>query len=207
MGNFLDVFSFSGGDEPDEDGQIEFVQPPWIGPPDDELGVALPQAVVIGRSDRGVIALKRLTVYSNGVMLDLTALARGLRDAEANRLFHEHHLADPDDEIRDGFIRVGIEYEDQTRVSNLGDRRRLFRSDHEPDGPVLMPSGGGGGQAGGGRVSINPGYWLWPLPPAASLTLFVEWPALAIPLSRTELDGKAIAEAALRSGSVWTDSS
>ena len=49
------VESFSIG-EPDDDAEApqEHVRPPWQGPPEDELGVAVPQGLVITRSGRGV---------------------------------------------------------------------------------------------------------------------------------------------------------
>lgn len=112
---------------------------------------------------------------------------------------------DVDDELPDGFLRVGVEYEDGTRISNLGGRRRLWATDREPEGPILLPRGGGSGQAGGGRVTMNPGLWLWPLPPAARLDLAVEWPAFGLMLSRAELDGAAIVQAAARSQPLWID--
>jgi hypothetical protein len=202
VGDFVDVFGVDAGGEPDE--EPEYLQPAWFGPPQDELGVCLPVSRVLGRSDRAVIALKSITVHSTGMLLELVAVARGLRQAEANGLFHQQHLADPEEGLPDGFIRVGLEYGDGTRVSNL-DRRHLWQSDQEPDGPVLYQASGGGGQTGRGGVSMSPAYWLWPLPPAGSLDLAVEWPALGIKLSRTQFEGDAIAGTAQRARSLWSE--
>ena len=178
------------------------LQPEWVGPPEDELGASVPLGAVIGRSEKAVVALRQMTGYSTGVMLDLVAAARGLRESETNRLFHEQHAADPEGPPG-GFLRVGVELEDGTRVSSLADRRRLWRADHVPEGPLLLQSGGGGGSAGSGRMTMNPGYWLWPLPPPGTLRLFVEWPSLDVELSSIELDGAAIVEAAARSRPLW----
>ncbi len=110
---------------------------------------------------------------------------------EAQRLFHEQHIADPDEGLPEGFLRVGIELANGRRISNLQDRRHLWgQPDQEPEGPVLMQSGGGGGSAGSGHVTMNPAYWLWPLPPSGTLHLFVEWPSLGIALSSADLDGQ-----------------
>jgi len=38
-----------------------------------------------------------VTSYSAGITLDLVAAGRDLREADAQRLFHEQHIADPDE--------------------------------------------------------------------------------------------------------------
>ena len=198
------MFTVASG--PDEDSEPTFVRPPWFGPPEGELGVSLPLAVVVGRSDNAVVALRDATAYSMGVALELVAAARGLRQAEAQTLFHEQHFADPDDELPAAFLRVGLELPDGTRVSNLtGHRAFSMRPEQEPDAPLLVPSGGGGGSAGPGHVTMSPAYWLWPLPPAGTLRLFVEWPRLGVALSSCELDGAAIRSAAAKSQPLWAD--
>ena len=191
-----------GGDETDDD-RDEQPQPEWFGPPEGELGECVPLSVVVGRSEKTVVALQHVTAFSTGVTLDLVAAARGLRRSETNRLFHEQHVADYDEGLPDGFLRLGIELADGSRASNVADRRALWRHDAEPRGPVLVQRGGGGGSAGSGRVTMNPAYWLWPLPPAGPLRLFVEWPALGIPLSSAELDSSAVLAAAARSQPLW----
>lgn len=114
--------------------------------------MCVPVSLVVGRSENGVIALQSITVFSSGVLLDLVAVARGLSNSKANALFHDQHNPGPEDGIPDGFIRLGLEYPDGTRVSNLADRRRIWQPDHEPDS-VLIQRGGGGSSGGGGRVS------------------------------------------------------
>jgi hypothetical protein len=52
---------------------------------------------------------------------------------------------------------------------------------------------------------MQSGYWLWPLPPPGTVTLFVEWPALGVPLSSAVLDADAIANAAAQSSPLWDD--
>jgi hypothetical protein len=200
------MFRLDPGGERPRDSQGEFVRPAWFGPPEDELGVCVPLAVVVGRSDKAVVALRHVTAYSTGVTLDLVAAGRDLREVEAQRLFHEQHVSDPEEGLSEGFLRVGIEFPDGRRVSNLADRRYFWRQpDQEPEGPLLMQSGGGGGSAGSGRVTMNPSYWLWPLPPSGTLHLFVEWPSLRIALSSADLDGSAIRAAAPKSQPLWKD--
>ena len=198
------MFRLDPGGERPKDGQEEVVRPAWFGPPEDELGVCVPFAVVLGRSDNAIVALRHVTAYSAGITLDLVAAGRDLREADAQRLFHEQHIADPDEGLSDGFLRVGVEFPDGRRVSNLAGRHQFWgQPDQEPDGPVLMQSGGGGGSAGSGRVTMNNAYWLWPLPPSGTLHLFVEWPSLGIALSSADLDGSAIRIAASQSQPFW----
>ena len=185
----------------------EVAQPAWFGPPEDELGVVVPQAVVVGRSQTGVVALRYVTAFSTGLLLDLVATARGLKESRTQALFHEQHVADPEEGLPDGFLRVGIEYPDGRQASNLSARQRFWHGDGEPEEPVLFQAGGGGGSAGSGRVRLNPGYWLWPLPPQSSLRLFVEWPVAEIALSSVELAGESLLEAASRSEPLWNERS
>jgi hypothetical protein len=159
---------------------------------------------VLARSDRAVVALRYVSAYSTGITLDLLAAGRGLREVDAQRLIHEQHVVDPDEGLPEGVLRVGVELSDGRRASNLADGRHFWgQPDEEPEGPLLMESGGGGGSAGSGRVVMKPAYWLWPLPTPGVLKLFVEWPSLGIELSSADLDGRAILAAASQSERLW----
>ena len=201
--SFIDQFSFSGPD--DESGQQEERRtPPWWGPPEEELGVAVPQGVVLGRSERGVVALSHTLVYSTGVMFEFVALARGLSQSASRLLFHEQHAFDTE-ELPDGLLRLGLELADGRRASNIGGlaQRRLMMTDAEPKESVFVPRGGGGGQAGNDRVSMRPGYWLWPLPPAGALKVSCEWPIVDIPLATIEINAQNIVDAAVQASLLW----
>jgi hypothetical protein len=63
--SFTEIFGFAGG-EPDK--QAEPVRLPWLGPPDDELGVAIAEGVVVARSERGAVGLSHLVVHSSGAV-------------------------------------------------------------------------------------------------------------------------------------------
>lgn len=202
--NFVDVFSFGEPDEEPEQPE-ETVSPSWWGPPEDELGVAVPQGAVIGRSERGVVALSHSIAYTTGVAFEFIAIARDLKRAETHRLFHEQHGFDPD-ELPDGFIRLGVELSDGSRASNIGargSRNRMMRGDGETEGPVFMPYGGGGGSGHEHRVTMKPGYWLWPLPPLGVLKISCEWPAVAISLTTVELDADELLIAARQASPLW----
>jgi hypothetical protein len=177
----------------------------WFGPPDGELGEAVPLSVVLGRSERAVVALRSATAYSTGSVLHFVAVARGLAQRETNRLFHDQHLGGNEDEVSDAFLRVGVELADGVGVSNLGLAQPLSDSAVEPPGPVLSPTSGSGGHVGGGGFDLRQSYWLWPLPPPGPLRVFVEWPALGIDLASTELDARPLRDAAERSRALWDE--
>jgi hypothetical protein len=204
VSGFIDMFSF-GQDEEESASPEEPRRPPWFGPPDDELGVVVPKGVVLGRSDRAVVALSHAVAYSTGVAFDFLARARGLARSESNRVFHEQHMFEEED-LPDTLLRIGFELADGRRVSNLGGRRahrKLMSPDAPPDGPLLLPHAGGGGNAGSGQVTMKPGYWLWPLPPSGPVRISCEWPFVGIPLTTIEIDGRALLDAASQARSVW----
>jgi hypothetical protein len=203
MSSFVDIFGFDAPDDTAPEEPEEYTRPVWVGPAEGELGVTVPVSTVVGRSDKGVVALRYAIAYSTGVTLDFLAAARGLRERDTNRFFNEQHFVDPED-LSDRVLRIGIELPGGVRVSNLGNPRHRWRPDREPTGPVLIPQGGGGGMGGRGRVEMNPSYWLWPLPSSGTWSVFVEWPAVDIALSSAEVDGAAIAKAAAGSQQLWT---
>jgi hypothetical protein len=206
MARFADRFSMTAARTEAAAAHQEVVSPPWFGPPEHELGIVVPHSLVAARSTRSVIALRFVTAFSTGLLLDVVAAARGLRESRIQALFHQQVLGDPDEGLPDGFLRVGVEYPDGRQASNLAGRQGFLPA-AEPDGPVLFHAAGGGGSGGAGRLRLNPGYWLWPLPSPGSLGLYVEWPELEIELSSVRIPCAPLLEAAARSESFWPDSS
>ena len=197
--SFTQVFGFSQDDD-DADSPPEPQRPTWFGPPEHELGITIPLDSVIAQSESGVVAISHAVVYSTGVAFDFVARARGLSQSQANRLFQEQHMFEEED-LPDSLLRIGFEFADDRRASNLGGwraHRKLMTPNAEPEDPVLMPHAGRGGNAGKGEVSLQPGYWLWPLPPAGPLRIACEWPIVDIPLTTTEIDGGKLVEASRR---------
>jgi hypothetical protein len=195
VSGFIQVFGFSGDDDDEE--SPESTRPRWFGPPDDELGAVVPQGIVIARAERAAVALSHAVVYSTGVTFEFLARARGLTRSDASRVFHDQHALDRDD-LPDAFLRIGFEFADGRRVSNLDGRRahrRLMNPDAEPEEPLLLPFGGGGGQSGAGDVTMKPGYWLWPLPPPGPVRVSTEWPLVEVTLATVELDGRRLLDA------------
>jgi hypothetical protein len=210
--DFLQLFSLPSDDgDADDEAAAEPEAPrwTWFGPPEDELGAVVPLQLVIGRSENGVVAIPYAIVYSSGATFDVVALARGLTDAQSHRLFHEQHLFEEDEEPAPGLLRLGLELPGGERFSNLGgrrQRRRFLKPDTEPEGPVFIEHGGGGGSAAAGRVRLHPSFWLWPLPGQGAIRIFCEWPVVEIPLSDAELSGNDLAAAAQGVQQLWPPS-
>jgi hypothetical protein len=190
---------------PDErDAQPEWVTPLWFGPPDDEFPACVPLDLVFARSRSAVIALSHAFAYSTGIAIELVVQTRGLPERETQRLFHEQHISPTESDPSPAFLRVGIEFADGSRASNIGGRRQWHDPEHAPDGPVLMQHGGGGGSSGQGRVSMRPGFWIWPLPPPGTVRLACEWPMLEIALTTVEIDGAELLAASKRAVKLWS---
>ena len=204
MSGFTRIFGFSGDDD-EPDSQEEPRWPRWYGPPEDELGAVVPQGVVLADSGRAVVALSHAVVHSTGTAFEFLAMARSLTRSETNRIFHEQHMFEEHD-LPDSLLRIGFELSDGGRASNLsgpGAHRRLMSPDAKPTGPLLLPHAGGGGQSSNGRVTMKPGYWLWPLPPPGPLRISCEWPLVDIAMTTVEIDANNLLEAASRARSLW----
>jgi len=176
---------------------------PWFGPPEDELPICVPLALVIARSERAVIALSHASAYSTGIGIEFAVQSRGLPDREAQRLFHEQHMPPTEDDPAPAYLRLGVELADGSRASNLGGRHQWHDPERPPEGPVLAAHGGGGGSAGQGHVTMRPAFWIWPLPPPGVVRLVCEWPLLEIPLTTVELDGANLRAASERAVKLW----
>lgn len=198
--SFFEVFR---ADRPDESEQPrDWAAPTWFGPPDEELPVCVPLALVLATSQTAVIALSHALAYSTGIAIEFVVQARALSERDAQRLFHEQHMPPADDDPSPAFLRFGIELADGSRASNL--RGRPARDpERPPEGAVLVQHGGGGGTSGQGRISMHPGFWLWPVPPPGVVRLVCEWPLLDIPLSSAEFDAAELRAASEHAVKLW----
>jgi hypothetical protein len=97
----------------------------------------------------------------------------------------------------DELLRFGVQFADGRKATNLD--RPSYDPDREPDRPVLIQHGGGGG------LAWDMEHWVWPLPPPGPFTFVCEWPARGIEESGTEIDAGSILEAAGRAVTFWPD--
>ncbi|HJQ73889.1 MAG TPA: hypothetical protein VJ814_03310, partial [Gaiellaceae bacterium] len=109
----------------------------------------------------------------------------------------------PEDGLEPEVLRLGVQFSDGRKATNV-DGRMPFgmpgEPDEPPEGPVLFPRGGGGGD---GRW--QQGFWVWPLPPAGPLAFVCEWPAAGIPETRNEIDAALVRDAAADAAVLWPD--
>jgi hypothetical protein len=160
--------------------------------PEDALGVLAGDDFLLARNADTAVAVTGLTAFPTGFQFEISVVLR-----EPDRTFTMHRFAHRD--ATDGtFLRLGLQFADGTVATNLGHNPLAFADTAEPTGPLLLEHGGGGG---GRRYDQK--YWVWPLPPAGSLTFVCAWPARDIPESRHEVDADRIREAAGRARYVW----
>jgi hypothetical protein len=173
--------------------------PPWFGPPGGTLPAVVPLERVLARTEKVAVCASRLCVYPTGFEFDVLTMSNEDRQLDPLMFHAQHrfHRAAGDEGIPPELLRIGVQFADGSRATNVGG----FQHDKEPpSGPIMHPGGGGGG---GG--SWRQTFWVWPLPPPGPLVLACEWPALDIPLTRCEILAEAILDAAPRAQVVFSD--
>jgi len=165
--------------------------PRWAGPPAGELARVVPVERFLARTGDAAVYVASVTVYATGLTIDLGIR---LREPEPDGRVRWFGPGARDDLSRDDLFRFGVEFADGRRGTNLV--HPPFGRD--PDGPVLLPTGGGGSNA-----ATDIGFWLWPLPPPGPLALVCAWPAQRIEETRLELDAAPIVAFADSTRPVW----
>ncbi len=154
---------------------------------------------MLAQSERVAVCISRLGAYPAGFEFDVVTMTAGDHHELDPMLFHHHQHLRPGGAggIPPEMLRLGIEFADGAKVTNTGGYPPHPRP---PDGPIMV-SGGGGGSGGHWRQA----QWVWPLPAPGPLTLICEWPAMEILLTRSQLDAKAILDAAARAQVIFSD--
>jgi len=128
---------------------------------------------VLARSEQAVLVADRFMVYPNGLSFTLTLFNRKPIDGRFGGPPWELHAQHDVANLSDDFIRLGVLFSDGRSWTNL--ESRFPGPDDDPQGPLLLGRGGGGG-----GLSWEMSYWLWPLPPSGELSFVVSWPAQGI---------------------------
>jgi hypothetical protein len=154
----------------------------------------VPVSKVLGRNDAAALVLQSLSVYPNGVVLNVLIMRSPREPLEPHHLHFTHPERWP---------RIGARFADGRRAGGKApgmpgpidvpkDEQGL------PLEPVLMPRGGGGG---GTDWHMN--LWLYPLPPSGPFRVYATWPAIGLDETMVELDGAAIQAAAKKTIVIW----
>jgi hypothetical protein len=125
------------------------VSPPaWLGPPHNVLPGIAPVELVIARTDETVVALAGVQAYPAGFGFTLCLRLRNVSAPEEQQLPYLLDRAPFEgDPLPDAFFRFGVQFADGRKATNLD--RRAYDPDQEPDRPVLLQQGGGGGATHG----------------------------------------------------------
>ena len=175
----------------------EYHPPPWLAPPANVLGCLVPLQLMLARTDTVAVAVAGVTAYPAGLELTVSVRRRGKgRTALEEPPFGFHRA--PRGEIPAEVLRFGVQFADGRRATSLGGFS--CPPEQAPSHPTLTPRGGGGGGA-----QWDFGFWLYPLPPPGPLTFVCEWPSEGIELTRREIDGETIRQAAERAKVLWED--
>lgn len=188
------------------------VGPAWYRPSESELPGALAWVVVIGSSPTTAVSLENWRVGSNGVVVTLAVRAaeRGRRDRKAlwQALGVHHGRGELAMLLPPGGLRFGFGFADGRRVTNLDEGGwaslpdGVGPADHVPDHPCLE----GLGRSTTGAATWQRDVWLWPLPPAGTLTAVCSWPDRGIGETVTELPADELLAAAAQVRSAFDTS-
>jgi hypothetical protein len=156
-------------------------------------GVVAVELLIAG-NQAAAVYIGRCAAYQEGFEFELRVIASGSDpsvelDPSLNGVYHRPGR--PPGSSYEEMLRFGVEFSDGRKATNVGGRHPL--SDDEPTEPVLQGQGGGGG-----GLRWRQDFWMWPLPPPGPLSFVCEWPAAGIPLTRAQVDGQALIDAAAR---------
>lgn len=175
--------------EPDEQRRQRYVDLPWQAP-QNWLPGRSSLSVTLARTEHTVVHLSVGDVYPRGLTFDVIALLDPEGpDVEALHRHHHHHHADP------GELRLGLLWPDGRRVETMSSWTGETFDDAEFH---LHPQG-----SQGGGIVWRWSHWLWPLPPAGAVEVFLRWDARDIIETSTPVDLTAAVEAAASAEELW----
>jgi len=146
----------------------------------------------VGRSESVVVVLQSIVAYPVGCDLQIEIRARRVPgQAEEDWMstvegVSGHDLYGNDGPALPAGLRVEVHFADGHMATNL-----------------FQYSGSASGNPW--DASAERPMWLWPLPPAKPFDVVIEWLSVGIPLTRTEVDGARVAEAAALAQPLWPD--
>lgn len=173
---------------------------PWHGPPPATIPATVAVGRVLARTEDVAVAVTALQVYPAGLQLELLTFRRPEVEHRAGEHFDPlvFHHPRTGTALSDDVLRLGVAFADGRKATNLAHEFGFTRP--ADDGIVLRSDGGGGG---GERYAQT--YWIWPIPSRGPLTVVCEWPSYGVPVTRLDLDGDAIRDAAGRATVIFSE--
>jgi hypothetical protein len=170
--------------------------PQWMGPPGNAVGAVVPLGLVLARTDDVAVAVGGVVAYPNGLELSLAVRTRRVLEGPLHLPYHPHRRRDP---LAPDVFRFGVQFADGRKATTLGEPFGRAFAEEAPDIVLISHGGGGGGRR------WDQSFWLWPLPPAGTLSFVCEWPAFGIELTRHDIDADLVLEAAARAVVLWPE--
>ncbi len=177
------------------------IPPVWAAPPSDELPAVVSVGQFLQRTPTLVMAIKSVEVFTTGCVIELVWTVRRGSETDTewalvteqcfNRPAFRHGARDDGD----GGLRFGVGYPDGRKASENG-MRPWSPEEAGPDGPVIMPAGGGGGAGSDEELSYSAKFWVWPLSSGGDLQVVARWPERGMNECSVPVSGEALAAAA-----------
>ena len=199
-----------------------------MGPDDELLGVVVHSGLVLGRRKHVVAALRRITAFPQGLVLDTVVLARGIHAEAAGRRQHaatvhrraaaaaqgEEEAAAQHDSEAAAQWEGAAAAERHHALQQAAIERRYLPSFDEGDVlrlGIASPTGearwldgyASSSSETGDHYRLEAAYWLTPLPTDGLLTLVCAWPEIGLAETRTDIILPDLAVRAAETFPLW----
>ena len=199
-----------------------------MGPNDELLGVVVHSGLVLCRRKDVVAALRRITAFPTGLVLDTVVLARGIHAQAAGRRRHAATTKRRAAAAAQREDEAAAQYDSEAAAQREGTaaaerhhalqqamiERRYLPSFDEGDSlrlGVTTPAGqarwldayASSSSRTEGRYRLEAAYWLTPLPVDGLLTLVCGWPEIGLPETQTDLMLPELAVRAAEAFPLW----
>jgi hypothetical protein len=191
---------------------LSVIQEVALGPDEELLGVVVHSGLVLGRSKNVVVAVRRITAFPTGLVLDTVVLARAIHAEAAGRREHaaaahrraaeraqreDEAAADQDTMAaarREGAAAAERQHTlEQARIERRhlpsfdeGDRLRLGMT-ISAGGTRWLDAYASTSTEAEDHYRLEASYWLTPLPADGLLTLVCGWPEIGLPKTETDI--------------------
>lgn len=163
---------------------------PRSGPPLDEVGVPALASFVLARTPEVAVAVRGVTAFSDGLVLDVCVLFADEQRAEDVAWSLQDFNRSP------GRFGLGVIFADGRKaVAGGKDAPEVARNGETPS---LVLLGGASTPLGWSGA-----YWLWPLPAPGPLVIGCRWPDRGVSETLVQVDPAPLLDAAASSRPVW----